>query len=69
MKLLTLTAAMALAGLGLTGPSQAAEMSDNVIRIGFITDMSSVYSDLDGKAGADAIRMAIADAGGEIDGK
>lgn len=69
MKLRTLTAALALAGLSFAVPSQAAEISDNVIRIGFITDMSSVYSDLDGKAGADAIRMAIADAGGEINGK
>ncbi|MBB5216742.1 ABC transporter substrate-binding protein [Parapusillimonas granuli] len=69
MKLRTLTAALALAGIGLAGPSLAAGISDDVIRIGFITDMSSVYSDLDGKAGADAIRMAIADAGGEINGK
>ncbi|MEO6959348.1 MAG: ABC transporter substrate-binding protein [Burkholderiaceae bacterium] len=69
MKLRTLTAALALAGLSFAVPSQAAGISDNVIRIGFITDMSSVYSDLDGKAGADAIRMAIADAGGQINGK
>ena len=52
MKLCTLTAALALAGLSFAAPSQAAGISDNVIRIGFITDMSSVYSDLDGKAGA-----------------
>src|SRR5690606_28219535 len=65
----TLTAAMTLAGLGFTATGQAAGISDDVIRIGFITDMSSVYSDLDGKAGAEAIRMAIADAGGEINGK
>jgi len=69
MKLRTLTAAIALAGFGLTAPSFAAGISDDVIRIGFITDMSSVYSDIDGPAGAEAIKMAIADAGGEIDGK
>ncbi|NYT81827.1 ABC transporter substrate-binding protein [Alcaligenaceae bacterium] len=69
MKLRTLTAALALAGVGFATPGLAAGISDDVIRIGFITDMSSVYSDLDGKAGADAIRMAIADAGGEINGK
>lgn len=44
-------------------------ISDDVIRIGFITDMSGVYSDYDGAAGAEAIRMAIEDAGGSIDGK
>ncbi|WP_442592785.1 ABC transporter substrate-binding protein [Parapusillimonas sp. JC17] len=69
MKLRTLTAALSLAGVGFATPGLAAGISDDVIRIGFITDMSSVYSDLDGKAGADAIRMAIADAGGEINGK
>src|SRR3546814_7931890 len=69
MKLRTLSAALAVAGLSLTGLSHAAGISDNVIRIGFITDMSGVYSDIDGKDGADAVRMAIADAGGEIDGK
>ncbi|MEO6983769.1 MAG: ABC transporter substrate-binding protein [Paralcaligenes sp.] len=69
MKLRTLSAALAVAGLSFTGLSHAAGISDNVIRIGFITDMSGVYSDIDGKAGADAIRMAIADAGGKIDGK
>ncbi|NYT79201.1 ABC transporter substrate-binding protein [Alcaligenaceae bacterium] len=47
----------------------AADISDDVIRIGFITDMSGVYSDYDGAAGAEAIRMAIEDAGGNIKGK
>jgi branched-chain amino acid transport system substrate-binding protein len=44
-------------------------ISDDVIRIGFITDMSGVYADGDGPGGAEAIRMAIADAGGMIGGK
>ncbi len=69
MKLRTLSAALVVAGLSFTVPGQAAGISDDVIRIGFLTDMSSVYSDLDGKAGADSIRMAIEDAGGEINGK
>lgn len=47
----------------------AAALSDDVIRIGFITDMSGVYADGDGPGGAEAIRMAIADAGGAVDGK
>ena len=71
MKLHILTAALATAILGVAGMgmSHAADISDNVIRIGFITDMSGVYSDVDGKGGVEAIKMAIADAGGEIDGK
>jgi len=60
---------MALAGLGLSAPALAQGISDDVIRIGFITDMSGVYSDIDGPAGGDTIRMAIEDMGGEINGK
>ncbi|HLT99742.1 MAG TPA: ABC transporter substrate-binding protein [Burkholderiaceae bacterium] len=69
MKLRTLPAIMALAGLGLSAPALAQGISDDVIRIGFITDMSGVYSDIDGPAGGDTIRMAIEDMGGEINGK
>lgn len=69
MKLRTLSASLMMAGLGLVSHTAQANVSDNVIRIGFITDMASVYSDIDGAGGIEAARMAIADAGGEINGK
>ena len=69
MKLRTISAALAVAGLGFALPGQAAGVSDDVIRIGLITDMSSVYSDIDGAGGGEAVRMAIEDLGGEINGK
>ncbi len=68
MKLRTIAAAFASAGAFLAGGASA-QYSGDVIRIGFITDMSGVYADIDGPAGADAIRMAIADMGGAIAGK
>jgi branched-chain amino acid transport system substrate-binding protein len=46
-----------------------ASAAGNTIKIGFITDMSGEYADLDGHGGVEAIKMAIADAGGSIDGK
>jgi len=49
--------------------SADAQISGDTIKIGFITDMSGVYSDIDGQGGAEAIKMAIADAGGAINGK
>jgi branched-chain amino acid transport system substrate-binding protein len=58
-------AAAVLAGATAT----SAQISDDVIRIGFISDMSGVYRDYDGPAGTEAIRMAIADVGGAINGK
>ncbi|WP_420224258.1 ABC transporter substrate-binding protein [Pigmentiphaga litoralis] len=64
-------AALAATGLALGAPAQAQapKISNDTIKIGFITDGSSVYADIDGPAGAEAIRMAIADAGGQINGK
>ncbi|SFU83176.1 ABC transporter substrate-binding protein [Pseudoduganella namucuonensis] len=56
--------------LGLGTPAAAApRVSGDVVRIGFLTDLSGVYSDIDGPGGVEAIRMAIAAAGGSIDGK
>lgn len=64
-----LLSTLSLALASLSAPAQAASISDDVIRIGFITDMSGVYADYDGPAGVEAIRLAIEDAGGEINGK
>jgi branched-chain amino acid transport system substrate-binding protein len=71
MKLKKITAACSLALVALFGtatPAQA-QISGDVIRIGIITDMSSVYADIDGQGGVEVIKMAIADAGGSIAGK
>jgi len=61
-------AASALCALGLSFPA-AAQVSGDTIKIGFITDMSGVYADIDGQGGVEAIKMAIADMGGNIKGK
>lgn len=60
--------ALAAAAAFVTMPAQA-QISGDVVKIGFITDLSGVYSDVDGNGGAEAIRMAIADMGGAINGK
>jgi branched-chain amino acid transport system substrate-binding protein len=49
--------------------SALAQISGDVIKIGLITDLSGVYADLDGAGGAEAVRMAIADLGGTVNGK
>jgi branched-chain amino acid transport system substrate-binding protein len=68
MKLKVLAGALAIAGMTVAGGAQA-QYSGDVIRIGFITDLSGVYSDIDGQGGVEAIKMAIADMGGSIAGK
>ncbi|MGC3987070.1 MAG: ABC transporter substrate-binding protein [Pseudorhodoferax sp.] len=56
--------ALVLAACLATGAAQAQDK----VRIGFITDMSSLYADVDGKGGATAIQMAIDDFGGKVNG-
>ena len=71
MKVKKAFAAVALGAAALFGASVPAhaQISGDVIRIGVITDMSSVYADIDGQGGVEAIRMAIQDAGGNVAGK
>src|ERR1700744_5295331 len=65
-RLATLCFAVA-AGAALTmGSAQAA---DDAVKIGFITDLSGLYADIDGQGGLEAIRMAVADFGGKVNGK
>jgi branched-chain amino acid transport system substrate-binding protein len=54
--------------LSASAPAQA-QISGDVVKIGFITDMSGLLSDTDGQGGLEAIRMAIADFGGSVNGK
>ncbi|MBX3622999.1 MAG: ABC transporter substrate-binding protein [Rhizobacter sp.] len=68
MKLTQLAAACSLACAAALSPAQA-QVSGDVIRIGIITDMSGLYADIDGPNGVEAIKMAIADAGGQVNGK
>ncbi|MCU6497675.1 ABC transporter substrate-binding protein [Rugamonas sp. A1-17] len=69
MKLKAITiAATAVCALGLSFAAQA-QVSGDTIKIGMITDMSGLYTDIDGAGGAEAIKMAIADAGVVIAGK
>jgi len=69
-RLLSATAiAGAISATLLPATAAQAQVSDDVIRIGFITDMSGVYSGPDGPGGAEAIKMAIEEMGGQINGK
>ncbi|MBT9491851.1 MAG: ABC transporter substrate-binding protein [Paucibacter sp.] len=61
------TAVAALATLGFAGAQ--AQISGDTVKIGFITDMSSVYADIDGAGGVEAIKLAIADMKGMAAGK
>ncbi|PZO25055.1 MAG: ABC transporter permease, partial [Betaproteobacteria bacterium] len=49
--------------------SAQAQISNDTIKIGVITDMSGLYADIDGPGGVEAVKMAIADFGGTLNGK
>ena len=65
------TAATLLAGLAiaLSGGAAQAQISDDVVKIGVLTDMSSLYSDATGKGSLVATQMAVEDFGGKVKGK
>ena len=61
-------AVVTLTATGFMQPASA-QISGDVVKIGFITDLSGVYADIDGSGGVDAVKMAIADFGGTLNGK
>ena len=52
-----------------TAHAQPAAVSDDVVRLGLILDMSGIYADVTGKGSATAAEMAVADFGGTVLGK
>ncbi|HZE92068.1 MAG TPA: ABC transporter substrate-binding protein [Rhizobacter sp.] len=69
MKLKKITVAVSIACLAAFGAKVHAQVSGDVIRIGIITDMSGLYSDLDGQGGVEAIKLAVADRNATVAGK
>ena len=68
MKITKLIAAMAL-GLGAVASAPSFAQGTGPVKIGFITDMSSLYADIDGPAGGEMIKWAAQDFGGKVLGR
>jgi branched-chain amino acid transport system substrate-binding protein len=62
-------AAAALAAAAPSFAQQPAGLSDNVVKIGILTDMSGQFSHESGEGSVTAIRMAIEDFGGKVLGR
>ena len=60
------TAAFCLAALALPA---AAQLSDNTLKLGVATDLSSLYADINGPGAVLAVQMAIEDFGGSVLGQ
>jgi branched-chain amino acid transport system substrate-binding protein len=64
-------AATLMAGLAIavSGGAASAQISDDVVKIGVLTDMASLYADATGKGSLVAVQMAVADYGAKVKGK
>lgn len=62
-------AALVMGTAWFTSPAQAQEVSDGVVKIGVLTDMSGVYSDMNGNGSVVAAQLAIEDFGKTVLGK
>ena len=57
------------AALLVTTSFAGAQVSDGVVKIGVLTDMTGLYSDLSGRGSVAAAQMAVEDFGGKVMGK
>jgi branched-chain amino acid transport system substrate-binding protein len=55
--------------IALSGGMANAQISDDVVKIGVLTGMSSLYADATGKGSLAAVQMAVADYGSKVKGK
>ena len=67
-RMVAIAFALALAALPAAAAAQG-KVSDDVVRIGVLTDMTGYYSDLAGPGSVMAVKMAVADFGGKVLGK
>jgi branched-chain amino acid transport system substrate-binding protein len=58
-----------LVGLGLAAQPAAGQVSGDTIKLGVLTDMSSLYADINGPGAVIAVQMAVEDFGGTVAGK
>lgn len=66
----SLAAAIAVGvAIAVSGGSAHAQISDDTVKIGVLTDMSSLYADATGKGSLAAVEMAVGDYGGKVKGK
>jgi branched-chain amino acid transport system substrate-binding protein len=61
----SLSLVLAVAGV-LVSQAAWAQISDGVVKLGVLNDMSSLYADVSGRGGAVAAQMAVEDFGGKV---
>jgi branched-chain amino acid transport system substrate-binding protein len=62
------TAAICICMMGSSIVDGRAQISDNVVKIGVLDDMSGLYADIQGPGDVVAVKLAVEDFGGSING-
>jgi branched-chain amino acid transport system substrate-binding protein len=60
---------LASSGAWAQAPAPATAISDDVVKIGVLTDLSGMFSDFAGKGSVEAVKLAVEDFGGSVAGK
>ena len=68
-KLIAIAVATALTTATSLISAQQGKLSDDIVKIGVLTDMSGVYADYGGQGALTAAKMAVQDFGGKMFGK
>lgn len=63
------SSSVACVAIACVSGSVHAQLSGDVVKIGVLTDMGSLYSDFSGKGSVEAVKMAVEDFGGKVLGK
>ena len=70
LKKLTILVGAAMLSIGASVTvAQQGKVSDDVVKIGVLTDLSGLYADISGKGAVEAVKMAVEDFGGKVLGK
>ncbi|NYT65600.1 ABC transporter substrate-binding protein [Alcaligenaceae bacterium] len=69
MKTVKKILAVAVANALFVGAPALAQVSDDTVRIGVLADMSGLYADMGGAGIVEAVKMAVEDVGGTVNGK
>ena len=70
LKKLTILVGAAMLSIGASVTvAQQGKVSDDVVKIGVLTDLSGLYADISGKGSVEAVKMAVEDFGGKVLGK
>lgn len=69
LKFCATASAVAIACMGAAQAQGSEKLSNDVLRIGVLTDISGTYADISGKGAVEAVKMAVEDFGSKMFGK